>query len=147
MSGEDGSPEIVLLGQGRFPAARDGRLAGWLGEVARELAPRADSFGVRLVGDRAMRAFNRDYRGVDRTTDVLAFPGGSGAEGRHLGDIVVSVPRAAAQARERGHALGRELRLLILHGLLHCLGYDHERDGGEMERLERRLRRRWLPPA
>jgi probable rRNA maturation factor len=144
VSEEGGPPEIALRGQGRFRSARDPRLAGWIRRLVGELAPEADSFGVRLVGDGTMRTLNRDYRGFDRTTDVLAFPGGRGAEGWHLGDVAVSVPRAAAQARARRHALGRELRLLILHGLLHCLGHDHERDGGEMERLERRLRRRWL---
>jgi rRNA maturation RNase YbeY len=144
VSASDDGPEVVVRGQGRFPAARDPRLAVWVSDLARELAPEADSFGVRLVGDRTMRAYNRDFRGVDRTTDVLAFPGYRESEGRHLGDVVVSVPRAAAQARERGHAARREVRLLILHGLLHCLGHDHESDGGEMERLEQRLRRRWI---
>lgn len=144
MSRDDGGPEVVLLGQGRFPAARDARLAGWIGDLTRELAPTTDSFAVRLVGDRTMRQFNRDYRGVDRTTDVLAFEGNEGPDGRHLGDVVVSVPRAVAQAAEKGHSVRRELRLLVLHGLLHCLGYDHEHDGGEMEQRELALRRRWL---
>lgn len=144
MSGDDGRPEIVLLGQGRFPAARDPGLARWLADLTRELAPEADSFAVRLVGDRTIRGFNRDFRGVDRTTDVLSFPGEQGPEGRHIGDVVVSVPRAQAQAAQRGHPVAREVRLLILHGLLHCLGYDHESDGGEMDRRERALRRRWL---
>ncbi|MCM2269846.1 MAG: rRNA maturation RNase YbeY [Thermoanaerobaculia bacterium] len=142
-----GACEIVLLGQGRFPAVRDRRLAGWIEEVARELAPEHDSFAVRLVGDRSMRAFNRDFRGADKTTDVLSFPGEAGPDGRHLGDVVISVPQAVRQARENGQAPSREIRRLVLHGLLHCLGYDHERDGGEMERLERRLRRRWLRAA
>lgn len=68
-------------------------------------------------------------------------------ESGHLGDIAVAVPTARRQAAERGHGAGTEIRLLVLHGLLHCLGYDHERDGGEMESLERRLRRRYLPEA
>lgn len=147
MRRQAGACEIVLLGQGRFPAARDRRLAGWIGEVAGELAPEHDSFAVRLVGDRSMRAFNRDFRGADKTTDVLSFPGEAGPDGRHLGDVVISVPQAVRQAREHGHAPSREIRRLVLHGLLHCLGYDHERDGGEMEQLERRLRRRWLRSA
>jgi len=141
------APEVLLLGQGRFSAARDAALAGWISDLVRELAPGYDSFAVRLVGDRAMRAFNRDFRGADKTTDVLSFPGDDGPDGRHLGDVVISVPRAAAQARERGHSPRRELRLLVRHGLLHCLGYDHGHDDGEMERLERRMRRRWLPAA
>jgi len=144
VSGAGRSREVVLLGQGRFPAARDPRLASWIGELLGALAPAHDSFAVRLVGDRAMRAFNRDYRGVDKTTDVLSFSGAGGADARHLGDVVISVPQAVRQAAEAGHSVARELRQLVLHGMLHCLGYDHERDDGEMRRLERRLRRRWL---
>jgi probable rRNA maturation factor len=71
---------------------------------------------------------------------VLSFPGEEG----HLGDILISVPTARRQAAEAGHGAERELRTLLLHGVLHCLGHDHETDGGEMERLERRLRKAWL---
>ena len=63
---------------------------------------------------------------------------------RHLGDVLISVPTARRQAEDRGHPAERELKVLLLHGLLHCLGYDHETDQGEMERLERRLRRAWI---
>lgn len=136
--------EVLLIGQARFPALRDRGLGEWIAKLVGELAPGHDSFAVRLVGDRTMRAFNRDFRGADETTDVLSFPGESGPDGAHLGDVVISVPQAARQARGRGHRLAGEVRLLVLHGLLHCLGHDHERDDGEMERLERRLRRRWL---
>jgi probable rRNA maturation factor len=142
-----GAVEVVLLGQGRFPALRDRGLRDWIARLAGEVAGGHDSFAVRLVGDRTMRAYNRDFRGQDKTTDVLSFPGDRGPDGAHLGDVVVSVPQAARQARERGHRLSREVRLLVLHGLLHCLGHDHERDRGEMDRLERRLRRRWLAAA
>jgi probable rRNA maturation factor len=91
-----------------------------------------------------MRRLNRDFRGKDASTDVLSFPGSVGGEGRHLGDVAIAVPTARRQAAAAGHDTERELRLLLLHGVLHCLGHDHETDGGEMERLERRLRRRWL---
>jgi probable rRNA maturation factor len=107
------------------------------------------SLGVSLVSPRRIRAYNRDYRGKDRATDVLAFPGGeppvAGAE-RHLGDIVISVAQAAEQARGAGETLARELDRLAIHGYLHLLGYDHETDGGEMRRIERRLARRFLGP-
>lgn len=136
--------ELSLLGLGRFPGAADRALAPWLGELVAALAPGFDSFTVRFVGDSAMRRLNRDYRDVDRSTDVLSFPGAVSPDGRHLGDVVVSIPYARRQAAETGQSLATELRVLLLHGLLHCLGYDHERDRGEMERLERRLRRRWL---
>lgn len=86
-----------------------------------------------------MRSLNHRYRRVDRSTDVLAFPAG---EGGVLGDIVVSVPYAARQARQRGEPVSREMDRLLVHGYLHLLGYDHETDDGEMEALEARLRRR-----
>ncbi|HJX27826.1 MAG TPA: rRNA maturation RNase YbeY, partial [Thermoanaerobaculia bacterium] len=95
---------------------------------------------VRFCGDREMRRVNRQFRGKDKATDVLSFPGEEG----HLGDILISVPTARRQALEAGHPAERELMVLLLHGVLHCLGYDHETDQGEMERLERRLRRRWI---
>ena len=86
-----------------------------------------------------MRSLNRRYRGKDRSTDVLAFPGVGGG---FLGDIAVSVPYAARRARRRDAPLAWQLDLLLLHGFLHLLGYDHETDGGEMDALEGRLRRR-----
>lgn len=138
---------IEVLGLGRFPAARPAALAAWGGRLLEALAPDGGTLAVRLVGDRTMRRLNREYRGRDATTDVLSFPGATTPEGPHLGDVVISVPRAAVQAREAGHRAARELRLLLLHGALHCLGYDHEKDGGEMARLERRLRRRFLDGA
>lgn len=119
-------------------------LAEWLAPVVAELAPEARTLGVRLVGDAEMRELNRRYRHRDGSTDVLSFPGERTIEGAHLGDVAISLPTAERQAREAGHSLGRELEELVLHGLLHCLGHDHEVDDGEMERLERTLRRRWV---
>jgi probable rRNA maturation factor len=86
-----------------------------------------------------MRRLNRDFRRKDKTTDVLAFPA---AEGALLGDIVVSVPYAARQARRRGEPRAREIERLLVHGYLHLLGFDHETDTGEMEALEAALRKR-----
>jgi probable rRNA maturation factor len=94
---------------------------------------------VLFCGDRRMRTLNRRYRRKDRSTDVLAFPAG-GAE--LLGDIVISVPFASRQARRRGEPTSREIERLLVHGLLHLHGYDHETDDGEMDALEARLRRR-----
>lgn len=136
--------EVLLSGASRFPDVRPRVLRWWLVEMLGEVAPRAHTFAVRFVGDRAMRALNRDYRQRDETTDVLSFPGGPSPEGSHLGDVVISVPQAKRQAAEKGHPAERELRILLLHGALHCLGHDHEADGGEMDRLERRLRTRWI---
>lgn len=137
-------PEIAVHNPNRYPEARAGALLPWLAALVAERAPGAASLAVRFVGDRAMRAMNRDFRGRDRTTDVLSFPGGDTPEGRHLGDLAISVPAARRQAAAQGVTVERELRRLLLHGVLHCLGHDHEKDGGEMERLERRLGRRWL---
>jgi probable rRNA maturation factor len=108
------------------------------------LAQGASSFVVRFVSDREMRQLNRLYRSHDRTTDVLSFPGEASPEGHHAGDVVISVPAARRQAAAAGQGIEAELKVLILHGLLHCLGHDHETDGGAMERLERRLRREWI---
>lgn len=95
-----------------------------------------------LTGDRAVRTLNARYRGKDKPTDVLSFPGPGGEAG--LGDIVISVDTAARNARAYGRTLPQELDVLALHGFLHVLGYDHETDDGAMDRLERRLRRRLL---
>jgi probable rRNA maturation factor len=97
---------------------------------------------VRFVGDQEMRGIHRRYRGRDHSTDVLSFPGDDTPEGRHLGDLVVSLDRASSQAAESGLTLDQEVRELLLHGVLHCLGHDHETDQGEMDRLELELRRR-----
>lgn len=95
-----------------------------------------------FCGDRRIRTLNRRYRRQDRATDVLAFPAPASGPGGLLGDIVISLPYAARQARRRGEPLAAELDRLLLHGYLHLLGYDHETDDGEMESLEDRLRRR-----
>lgn len=102
---------------------------------------------VAFVSDRAMRGLNRRWRGKRGTTDVLSFPAGQEewerrAEGKTLGDVVVSVEQAGRQAAEHGLDFEGEVAQLILHGLLHLCGYDHERDKGEMNALELRLRRR-----
>jgi len=138
------TPEVAWIGRHRFPEAREPGLGDWLGELLAELAPGFDSFGVRCVGDRTMRRMNLEFRGLDATTDVLSFPGGVTPDGRHLGDVVLSVPQAIRQAAAVGRPAARELRALLLHGVLHCLGFDHETDHGEMHKTERGLRRRWL---
>ena len=131
-----------------YAEVRRRQLRPWLLALLGELAPEATSFAVRFTSDREMRRLNRDFRGKDKATDVLSFPGENTVvrsdDGPHLGDVVIAVPTARRQAAERGEEVERELRTLLLHGVLHCLGYDHETDDGTMERLERRLRRRWL---
>jgi probable rRNA maturation factor len=125
--------------KGRPAASTAPGLAAWLSSVA-PTAVRG-TVTIALVNNPKMRALNLAYRGKDYATDVLSFPADSPADG-HLGDVVIATGVAARQAREAGHSLRTELRVLALHGLLHLLGYDHEHDRGEMARVERRLRRR-----
>ena len=96
---------------------------------------------IAFVSDKAIRQLNRQFRGVDKATDVLSFPADD-EDGLNLGDIAISVETAAVQAKENGLTFEGEVAQLILHGLLHLSGYDHETDNGEMNRLELRLRRK-----
>jgi len=128
-------------------AARASGLARWLARVAPARA--RGTVTVALVSDARMRALNKRYRKKNVPTDVLSFgadpdaaPRASNNADRQLGDIVIATGVAGRQAREHGHALTVELRILALHGLLHHLGYDHETDTGQMAELERRLRRK-----
>ncbi len=99
---------------------------------------------VLLTTDATIRDLNRRFRGKDKATDVLSFPAkplqNTKPAERVAGDVAISVETARKQAAEQGHALGIELRVLILHGLLHLAGYDHEADAGRMQRRERQLR-------
>ena len=106
-----------------------------VGEASAEL-------GILFVGDRRMRSLNRQYRGKDRTTDVLAF---AMREAPHsssslLGDVVIAVPTAVRQAKEGQRSLDEELTVLLVHGILHLCGYDHERSEKEARRMQRRER-------
>ena len=94
---------------------------------------------IAFVSNDRIRELNRQFRGIDKATDVLSFPAD---ELNNLGDIAVSVETAATQAKENGLSFEEEIAQLILHGLLHLSGYDHESDNGEMNRLELRLRKK-----
>jgi probable rRNA maturation factor len=100
-------------------------------------------FDCLIAGDAELRRLNREFRGEDCATDVLSFPAPvfAGRSSR-LGDIAISWRRARAQARRFGHSTEREIRLLMLHGVLHLLGMDHQNDAGRMARAERRWRAR-----
>jgi len=100
---------------------------------------------IAIVDDDAMRTLNRQFRKRNKTTDVLTFPADASdadpqAHGRPLGDIVISADQARRQAADQHHSLATEVRYLILHGILHALGYDHETDDGEMNALEVEVR-------
>src|SRR5262245_6841500 len=122
--------------------------AGEVSRLFRRLASRLgvshQSVGVLFSDDTLIKALNARYRGKNRPTDVLSFR--SVAEGlpedapRHLGDIVISSPTTRRQAARRRVTAAAEARVLLIHGFLHLLGYDHETDDGEMEMLERTLR-------
>lgn len=101
--------------------------------------PRAE-LGVHVVGDRRMRQLNKRYRKQDKSTDVLAFPmqEGPGPRTDLLGDVVISLPTAQRQAKESNHSLDRELTGLLVHGVLHLCGYDHELGDAEARRMQRR---------
>lgn len=108
-------------------AARARRAAGLQGEV-----------NVLVTGDAEVRRLNRQFRHQDKSTDVLSFPV---MEKEFAGDIAISAATASRNAKRLGHRTADELKVLLLHGLLHLAGYDHEHDGGEMARKEQRLRR------
>ncbi len=106
-----------------------------LSTMRAERCPPTSEVSIAVVGDVAIRGLNRRYRRTDRATDVLAFP--QDGPGGLLGDVVISAARAAAQAPRYGHTVARELRLLVIHGVLHLLGYDDERPAAA-RRMHRR---------
>lgn len=106
---------------------------------------KATELTILFVHDDEMIQLNESWRGRKRTTDVLTFEADESyappeTDGRPLGDIVISVDQARRQAAEQRHSLATEIRYLILHGILHAYGYDHETDRGEMNALERKAR-------
>lgn len=131
------SPEGSTVTFRRIPAdVRPRAVANFARRLEREVA-KSGRFDCLITGDAELRRLNAQFRGKDSATDVLSFPGTDG----HLGDLAISAPRARAQAREFGHTTEEEVRILMLHGVLHLLGMDHEMDGGRMARAELRWRR------
>ena len=152
--------EIEIFVGEKFRGVVDG---GWVKKIVRQIlkAERvAPPYEVSLVfaDSETVQQLNRDYRGVDEPTDVLAFymlpqkeadssfalpPDGV----TRLGEVIISYPQAAEQAREQGHSPERELALLVIHGILHLLGYDHEEpeEESKMKERERELLEKCLP--
>ena len=121
----------------RIPAdVRPRAVRSFARRLEREVA-KGGRFDCLITGDAELRRLNLSFRGKDYATDVLSFPSAGG----HLGDLAISAMRARAQAREFGHSTEDELRILMLHGVLHLLGLDHETDAGRMARVELRWRR------
>ena len=126
------------------PAAE--RLRGEINATLSRLGVQGAEVHLVLTGDQTVRELNHRFLGNDRATDVLSFPDGDELPtGRlFLGEIVISLDSARRQAEGIGHGEVRELCELALHGTLHLLGYDHERDHGEMNEIELRLRQELL---
>ena len=137
---------IEVVNRQRRVEVDEGRWRSFVERALRVVPAGGSGATVAFVSDRRMRELNRRWRGKRGTTDVLSFPAEQSefekAAGATLGDVVISLDRAARQAAEHGLAFENEVEQLILHGLLHLCGYDHETDEGQMNRLELRLRRR-----
>jgi probable rRNA maturation factor len=113
--------------------------SNFAGKALSAIGNHGSSATIAFVSDKNIHKLNKQFRNVDKPTDVLSFPAD---EETNLGDIAISVETAAAQAKENGLSFETEIAQLILHGLLHLCGYDHETDNGEMNRLELRLRKK-----
>lgn len=132
------SSEPYLIFETKARGLKRRALQDYAHALAEAVAPGRPFCGL-LTGDAELRRLNCEFRQQDYPTDVLSFPSESPAGS--LGDIAISVERARAQAAEHGHDTPTEIRILLLHGLLHLLGHDHETDHGQMRRLESKWRR------
>lgn len=135
------SPPTDLLVFHRVPAAVPRRNLRAFARVLRDEVAGGKDFCCLITGDEEIQRLNREFRSCDYPTDVLSFPS------EPLGDIAISARRASEQAREYGHTVEEEIRILMLHGVLHLLGMDHETDGGRMRRVEKKWRARLGLPA
>ncbi len=136
----------VIILKKNLPGATSSTLARFLARAQRAAGLRGE-VNVLVAGSREVRELNRRYRGQDKATDVLSFPSDGGAGKGFAGDIAIAADLAAQNARQFGHAPAEELKILVLHGLLHLAGYDHERDNGRMAQMEDRLRAQLGLPA
>ncbi|HEY9140327.1 MAG TPA: rRNA maturation RNase YbeY [Bryobacteraceae bacterium] len=156
MSASEGS---TVTFSSRQTEVRAGNLLRFAHKLQAQVA-RGRAFDCLITGDAHMRRLNREFRGKDSTTDVLSFPAGdiqtrtrtTGDKNRspippRAGDIAISLARARSQARRFGHSTEQEIRILMLHGLLHLLGEDHSSGGGRMAHAEKRWRVRLGLPA
>jgi len=136
-------PESLIFRPG-VRGLRRRALREFVSSLQAKVAP-GRQFCCLITGDRELRRLNRQFLGRDYPTDVLSLP--SGDPDGFLGEIAISAARAAEQAREYGHSVEEEIGILMLHGLLHLLGMDHERDRGRMARAEKRFREQLKLPA
>ena len=136
--------EIIM--QRRVSGLSKSSLLRFVAEV-RRVARLPKPVNVLLTGDEQLRRLNREFRGKDKSTDVLSFPSAEVAGGTFAGDLAISVPMAARNAKPLGHSTAAEVKILLLHGVLHLAGYDHEKDNGRMARKELQFRRRLKLPV
>src|SRR5947209_9335003 len=125
---------------GRAPEVSRTELRRWVRTVLQHLNQTQAELSLALVTDPEIHDLNRRYRGKDRPTDVLSFPLADALQSSLLGEVVISVETAARQAQRRGHSLREELQTLLIHGVLHLLGYDHEVSRREAIRMRRKER-------
>jgi probable rRNA maturation factor len=143
---------VTVVNRQRRVAVKTAPLGRFAERVRLELGFPAEGVAVQLVSEAAMKRLNRTFRGKCGSTDVLSFParrrGGvrgasrRGGENGYVGDIAISPEMARRNARRDARSLADELRILVLHGMIHLAGYDHETDQGQMQRLETALCRR-----
>lgn len=131
------SEPTYLLFEVTTPGVSRRALAGFAATLVADVAG-GRAFTCLLTKDRELRRLNREFRKQDHATDVLSFPAGNASDS--LGDIAISYSRAKRQAAEYGHSVQREIEILMLHGVLHLLGMDHETDRGQMARTESKWR-------
>jgi probable rRNA maturation factor len=136
-------PASTLIFRRSKPTLDRPALRAFALQLATEVAEGRE-FTCLFAGDQMLRRLNRDFLGKDYATDVLSFPSGSPVGS--LGDLAISLDRATDQAASFGHGVEDELRVLMLHGLLHLTGHDHETDAGEMKQLETRWRQHYGLP-
>ena len=132
-----------LISYRRKPARLDSRKLEKFAAALRDHVARGKAFHCLITGDAELRRLNCDFLSKDYATDVLSFPFADRGPGSEvtLGDLAISLGRARAQAREWGHSLETEVQILMLHGVLHLLGMDHESDSGQMRRAETKWRK------
>jgi probable rRNA maturation factor len=137
-------PESLVLFRGAPVGLPRKDLREFAGQLQREITG-FRGFTCLITDDRELQRLNREFLQKDYPTDVLSFPS-AGPEG-DLGDIAISADRAAAQASEFGHTIAQEIQILMLHGVLHLMGMDHEADSGAMSRVEKRWRKQLNLPS
>ena len=136
-SSDDQPPKRVLFRK-RFQDVASRPLQAFAERLSREIASGRD-FVCLITTAEELAELNERFRGKSESTDVLSFP--AGGNPGYLGDLAISLPHARAQAKDHGHSTMEEIRVLMLHGLLHLMGLDHEQDQGQMRRAETRWRK------